>query len=404
MPNYSYKAVDDSGNVSRGVAIAFDENDVERNLSRSGLTLIDSRLVKESALTRWLSGRIKLRAVVEFYHRLAQTLEIGLPILSALQENSRYLPSKSMRHISGEIKVAVEGGRTLFEAMGAHARIFQKLDLAIIRMGEQTGVLPACLKQLAAFLQWKEDLRAHIRKATIYPSFVVLAIVAVLGVWVGYVLPQMVKVLAEMDVAVPRATLMVLSVSNFVKANWLWSCILVVLAVGSLYLFQRTEQGGRYFDRYLLHIPLLGPVLRNIALARLCHNFATMFEAGMAIQLIFNTLADNGLGNRYLEEGLRLAFREIESGESIAAAFETTGGYPTLLLGAIRNGEATGTLDQSFKRLGDYFDTEVKRTVEALLSAIEPMAIIALGAIFGLIVLSILLPLYDVMGSMGKAY
>lgn len=404
MPNFQYKAVDDHGRVTKGVAIALDESDVERKLGSTGLTLIHSQLLKESALTRWLSGTIKLRTLVEFYLRLSQTLDIGLPILSALEENSRYLPSKPMRHISGEIKVAVEGGLGLHEAMAAHPHIFQKLELAIVRMGEQTGVLPACLKQLAAFLQWKEELRSHIKKATIYPTFVTVAILAVLGVWVGYVLPQMVNVLTEMDVAIPRATLMVLQVSEFVKANWPWFCIGIAGSLGSLFMFQRTKKGGLHFDRWVLHMPLLGQVMHNIALARLCHNFATMFEAGMPIQQIFTTLSDNGLGNRYLEARLRVAFKEIESGESISSALETAGGYPTLLLGAVRNGESTGTLDQSFKRLGDYFDTEVKRTVQTLLAAIEPLSIIALGAIFGLIVLSILLPLYDVMGSMGKAY
>ncbi len=404
MPNYSYKAVDDSGRVVKGVAIAFDEGDMELKLDQAGLALIHSRPIKESSLNRLLGGAIKLRTVVEFYHRLAQTLDIGLPLLSALEENSQYLPSKPMRRISGEIKVAVEGGRTLHEAMGVHSRIFQKLDLAIVRMGEQTGVLPTCLKQLAAFLQWKEELRAHIRKATIYPSFVVVSIVAVLGVWVGYVLPQMVNVLSEMQVAIPQATMAVLRMSDFVKANWIGFLVGGGLLAASLFLYQRTEKGGIRYDRWLLRLPLLGQVMRNISLARLCHNFATMFGAGMAIQQIFSTLADNGLGNRYLESRLKVVYKEIESGESIAGAFDAAGGYPSLLLGAIRNGEATGTLDQSFQRLGDYFDIEVKRTVEALLSAIEPMAIIALGAIFGLIVLSILLPLYDVMGAMGKAY
>lgn len=404
MPNFRYSAVDAEGRAVRGTAIALDEGEVERQLGRTGLSLIECRQVKESFWSRHTGGGIKLRTVVEFYHRLAQTLEIGLPILSALEENSLYLPSRPMRRISGELKVAVEGGRTLYEAMGFHGRIFQKLDLAIIRMGEQTGVLPACLKQLAAFLQWKEDLRAHVRKATIYPSFVMLAIVAVLGVWVGYVLPQMVKVLAEMQVQIPQATLMVLAASELLKANWLLFSLGAALLAACVYFYQRSEEGGIHFDRLLLKIPLFGAVLRNIALARLCHNFATMFGAGMAIQQIFSTLADHGLGNRFLEERLKTIYKEIESGETIAAAFEATGGYPTLLLGAIRNGEATGTLDQSFKRLGDYFDTEVQRTVQALLAAIEPMAIISLGAVFGLIVLSILLPLYDVMGSMGKAY
>lgn len=404
MPSYQYKAVNDSGKVFKGVTIAFDESDVERDLSNSGLSLIHSKVLKETAITRLLSGKVKLRAVVEFYHRLAQTLEIGLPILSALEENGQYLPSKEMRRISSDIKAAVEGGRTLNEAMGAHPKVFKRLDLSIIRMGEQTGVLPACLKKMAAYLKWKEDLRSHIRKATIYPSFIILAIVAVLGVWIGYVLPQMVKVLLEMGVEVPQVTLLVLRASDFVQTNWFWFTCAGGLLTAIVFLYQRTRQGGLLFDKILLKIPLLGNVLLNIALTRLCQNFATMFNAGMAIQQIFSTLSDSGLGNRYLEDRLKHTYTEIESGEVIASAFESAGGFPSLIIGAIRNGEATGTLDDAFKRLGDYYDEEVKTTVQAMLSAIEPMAIIALGAIFGLIVLSILLPLYDVMGSMGNAY
>ncbi len=404
MPSYRYKAVSDEGRVVKGVAIAVDEEDVERYLSSAGLSLIQSKAVRESALAGLLYGGIKTRTVVEFYHRLAQTLEIGLPILSALEENARYLPSKPMRRIAAEIKMAVEGGRTLHEAMSAHPRVFKKLDLAIIAMGEGSGVLPECLKKMAAFLEWKEGLRAQVKKAAIYPSFVITAIVAVIGVWVGYVLPRMVSVLSEMDVAVPQATTVVLNVSEFVQAYWLWFGFALAVLPMALFGFQKTRTGGLLFHRSILKIPLTGPILVNIAMARLSHNFATMLGAGMAIPKIFSALTDHALGNRYLEDRLASVYKEIEGGVTIATAFESAGGFPSLLLGAVRNGEETGTLDKAFKRLGDYFDQEVQRTVQALVSAIEPMAIICLGAVFGLIVLSILLPLYDVMGSMGKAY
>lgn len=404
MPSFHYKAVSDEGRVVKGVAIAVDEEDVERYLAGAGLSLIQSRAVRESALAGLLHGRIKSGTVVEFYHRLAQTLEIGLPVLSALEENARYLPSKPMRRIAAEIKMAVEGGRTLHEAMSAHPGVFKKLDLAIIAMGENSGVLPDCLKKTAAFHEWKEDLRSQVKKAAIYPSFVITAILAVIGVWVGYVLPRMVTVLSEMDVAIPRATTVVLSVSGFVQAYWLWFGFALAALPATIFGLQKTRSGGLLCHRNLLKVPLVGPILRNIAMARLSHNFATMLGAGMAIPYIFNTLADHALGNRYLEDRLASVYKEIEEGATIAAAFETAGGFPSLLLGAVRNGEETGTLDTAFKRLGDYFDQEVQRTVEVLISAIGPMAIICLGAVFGLIFLSILLPLYDVMGSMGKAY
>lgn len=404
MPNFKYTAVDDNGKVFKGATIAFNETAMESTLHASGLSLIKSKLVKESAFTQLFSASINLRTIVEFYYRLAQTLEIGLPILAALEENSRYLPSKPMRKISSDIKVAVEGGRSLHEAMAAHPKVFKKLDLAIIQMGEQTGVLPECLKKMAAFLKWKEGLRSQIRRATIYPSFVIVTIVAVLAVWIGYVLPQMVNVLMEMEVTIPQATLVVLAVSDIVKTYWLWIAGATLLLAGLVFLYQQTRRGGLYFDKWLLRTPLLGNVLRNIALARFCHNFATMFNAGIAIQQIFNTLADGGLGNRYMENRIEQVYKEIESGEPIANAFETVEAFPPLLIGAIRNGETTGSLDETCNRLGDYFDEEVKNTVQAMLSAIEPMAIVSLGGIFGLIVLSILLPLYDVLSSMGQAY
>jgi type II secretory pathway component PulF len=404
MPNFRYKAVDDTGQVFKGLRVAFDEEDLERELRQSNLSLIGARELAPGPLQRLWGGTAPARALVEFYHRFAQTLEIGLPVLSALKENSRYLPSRTMRKVAGEIKVAVEGGRTLHEAMGRHPRVFDTLDLAIIRMGEQTGVLPQCLKNLAAFREWKEDLRATLHKAAIYPTFVGLAICAVIGVWVGYVLPQMVTVLAEMDVALPGVTRAVLETSRFIRETWAWFAVSGVSLGVAGALWRRTPRGALQFHRYMLRLPLLGAILQNVALARLSHNFATMLSAGMTVFHIFETLADNALGNRFLEDRLRQAFKVIEGGESISSGFESAGGFPSLLLGAIRNGEETGTLDQAFQRLGHYFDSEVKRTVSALVSAIEPMCIVVLGGVFGLIVLSILLPLYDVIGGLGKAY
>jgi type IV pilus assembly protein PilC len=404
MPSFQYKAVDDSGKVFKGVTIAFDETAVERTLNSSGLSLIRSKVIKESALADLFSGSIKLRTLVEFYHRLAQTLEIGLPILSALEENGRYLPSKRMRKISSDLRLAVEGGKTLYEAMATYPKVFSKLDLAIIHMGEQAGVLPDCLKKMALFSKWKDELRSHIRRATIYPAFVIVAIIAVLAVWVGYVLPQMINVLMEMEVTIPKATIMVLRASQFAKANWHLLGGSAAFLIVFIYIGQKTRKGGLLMDKLLLKLPLLGKVLRNIAMARLCHNFATMLSAGISIQQIFGTLSDNGLGNRFLEHCLKLAYREIEGGESIADALDSMQAFPKLLIGAVRNGETTGNLDATCQRLGDYFDEEVKNTIQAMLNALEPMTIVTLGGVFGLIVLSILLPLYDVLSSMGNAY
>lgn len=405
MPRYQYKAVKDSGDIFRGTMTAFDEGDVEDRLQKKGLTLISGRQIKDVHLPGLSAGgNVKPRMIIEFYYRLAQTLDLGLPILSSLDEKAMLMPSKPLRRIAEETKVALESGKTLYESMHRFPKVFKKLDLSLIRMGEESGQLPKCLQDLAAFLEWKEETRSAIKRATIYPSFILLVILAVVGVWIGYVLPQMAAVLTDMGISLPTVTKTVLTVSLFVQTNWLYIIGIGLISCLLLYLFQKTRRGGILVHKYILRLPIIGKVSANIAYARLSHYFSTMYEAGVTVKGIFEILLDSVLGNRYLEYQLEIAFDYIQRGQSIADSFESAGGFPPLLLGAIKNGEATGTLDSSFKRLGDYYDREVKRTVQGMVNSFEPITIIILGGVFGLIVLSILLPLYDVIGQVGKAY
>ena len=398
MPKYRYKAIDAAGKASRGTVVAFSESDAEEKLQQRGLTLIDSKRARESTLgSFFISRRVKPRELIEFYFRLSQTLELGLPILSALKENEKIISAPFFRKTIEEIRMSIESGNSLYGAMSQYTRVFEPLDLAIVRMGEESGTLPGSLKELGQFLEWKEDIRSTLKRAAIYPSFILLAIVAVIGVWVGYVLPQMAGLLTEMGVELPTVTKVVLNVSHFVESYWLLILLGIVATVVLVYLYQKTDNGKIQFDKYLLKLPLMGSILANIAIARLSHNFATMYGAGMNINTIFEILSNEIIGNRYLEQQLNTAYADIQRGESISDAMEDTQGFPTLLIGAIRNGESTGTIDDAFRRLGTYYDVEVKRNVETMINALEPLSIILLGGIFGLIALSIMLPLYDVI-------
>lgn len=405
MPRYNYQAINDVGKLFKGTLFALNAADIEDRLKEQGLTLVTSRRIKPSRWAEHLAGgKIKPRILIEFYRRFSQTLDMGLPILTGLDENAKSSPSKALKKTIEEMRGALEEGNTLHEAMRRFPKIFPKLDLAIIRIGEQSGKLPKCMKDLADFLEWKEDIRSTIKRATIYPCFIAVAIIAVIGVWAGYVLPQMATLLTEMGVELPGVTRAVLWTSDFLRTNWPWLVGLVLAFITAFYLFQKTKQGGQVFHKYLLKIPLIGSVMINVALARLSHNFATMYSSGITINKIFEMLTDNVLGNRYMESQLAAAYQEVQLGQSLAEGFENAGGFPPLLLGAVRNGESTGTLDDSFNRLGDYYDGEVKRSVQVLVNAFEPMTIFLLGGVFGMIILSILLPLYDVIGDFGKAY
>ena len=405
MARHRYQALDQTGKVCRGTLVAFQEGDLETRLRERGLTLISSKPLKEyNPAGKVGGGRVKPRMLVEFYRRFAQTVEMGLPILTGLEENAKVIPSKALRRVIEEIKAALEDGSTLFEAMSRFPKIFEKLDLGIIRMGEQSGVLPECLKDLADFLEWKEDIRGTIKRATVYPSFVLLAITAVIGVWVGYVLPQVGSLLLEMGVELPGITKAILATSGFLQANWMGLALGVFALFGSVYLLQSSKRGKKIFHRYLLRLPVVGDLAGNIAYARLSHNFSTMHRSGMTMPKIFGVLSDNVLGNRYLESRVARAYQELQFGQSLAESFENAGGFPPLLVGGIRHGEVTGSLEDSFKRMGVYYDGEVKRAVQVLINAFEPLIMLVLGGVFGMIVLSILLPLYDVLSGVGQQY
>lgn len=397
------KAVNRKDAVNNSMEVSIDRSQAKRDANRARFTQIHAQAVKIGLMSRWVRPSVNLRTKAEFYHRLAQTLEIGLPIVSALEENRRYLPSKLMQQVSAELKRAVENGRALHDAMGDHAHIFQKSEIHVVRMSEERDALSVCLKQLAAFLLWKDNLRALIRKAAVYPCFVVVAILAVMAIWIGYVLPQIVELLSEMGVPAPRATTMVFSLGEWFKVNGGWLALAGVSAALGIYLFQRTEKGGVQFDWGLLKLPLLGQVLRNIALARLGQNFVIMSSAGIAARTIFNLLAKNGVGNRFLEFRLRAALKTLQPDESIAAAFDAAGGYPAVLLNVFRSAETQDNLDQSFRQLGERCDGEVQRTVQRILNVFEPITIVLLGVVFGVIAVSVLLPLCDIVGAMPKS-
>lgn len=399
MPKFRYQAIDDAGRLVKGNTIAAGERELESRLMDKGLTLVCGQVHSDGFLNKRILGeRFRQRDIIEFYHRLHQTLELGLPLLAALEENAVQLPSRPLRRIVDEMRIAIENGNSFSDAMSRFPKVFGRLDLAIIRMGEETGVLPKCLKDLSDFLEWKEEIRSTVKRAAIYPSFAIVVITAVIGVWVGYVLPQMAELLVQMGVSLPAMTRFILDLSHFFRSQW--TVIVPGLIAGGIlfYLVQRSPRGGLMLHRHTLRLPIIGSVIANIAMARLSHNFATMYQAGMSINAIFENLSDHVLGNRYLDLLLHQVHDAVQRGESISDSFEKTGGFPPLMLGAVRNGESTGTLDQAFERLGVYYDREAKQTVQSMVSAIEPLSIIMLGGIFGLIVLSILLPLYDVIG------
>lgn len=402
MKNYRYLAVDEDGQVVKGTAVAQSEVLLERDLRRGGLALVQCREGKDSVFGRLFGPkRVPPRQMLMFYTRLAQSLDVGLPIVPTLEENARVVAHPVLRKVLQEIIVSLEEGNSLMVSLQKFPKVFSDLEVSLIGMAEQSGVLAQSLKDLAEYLQWKENLRAVIVKASIYPCFVMTAIFGVIAVWVGYLLPQMSSLLKDMGVTLPLLTRAVFATSLFIQRHWPWF-VGTMLALGlGLFLFRRTPKGRIAFDRWVLSVPLIGSVAAEIAYTRLCRNFAVMMKIGIPVNRIFEHLSRNILGNRYLETRLEVAHQYLQKGQVLSRSFERAGGFPILLLGAIRNGERSGTLEDAFARMADFYDLGAKRAVETMVAAIGPLMVLVLGGIFAVVILSILLPLYDVLGGMG---
>lgn len=399
MENYRYVAIDDNGQVVRGMIVSHNEKVLDDYLRRIGLTLIHCKAVQDSFLTRVnASGRVKPRLLGLFYSRLSEALAIDLPIISVLEENAMALSSPALRRVILEIKMHMEEGQGMAESMQKFPRVFSDLEVSLIAMGEETGTLPQALKELAEYIEWRENLKSTVKTASIYPTFVLAALTAVIAVWIGYILPQMAQLIVDMGGHVPWMTRALLVISNGLQKYWIlglaWLCGVSIAFV----LFKRSPRGGLLFDQWLLSVPRIGQVAENIALTRLTKNFSVMMKGGMPINRIFEILARGVLGNRYLEQRLNVVQGHLQRGLRLSECFDRSGGFPLILIGEVRNGENTGTLERSFERIASFFDQEAKRSVQGMISAFGPLVVLVLGVVFGVVILSVLLPLYDVIG------
>ncbi len=406
MPLFRYTALDGHGKLVKGTMVALTESDAEKRLSERNLTLIHAKKLSErfSSLATVLRRQIKDRDLIEFYQRLSESLEVGLPLLSSLEENVKLTGSKRLARSIEHLKIDVENGLTLSQAMNQQPDIFDSLQIGIVAMGEKSGTLPEALKHLADFLEWKYRQKSLLKRASIYPAFIFITVLIVISVWVGYVLPQVGGFLQSMQIELPTITKIVIKTSSWVQSNWVSIISSMVALTITFFLLKKTGWGALKYDQILLRLPLIGRIALNSSLSRIGHYFSVMLEAGMSLVSIFELMTDGIVGNRYVENQLSDAFEHIKQGKQFFEAFKTGKSFPDLFLGAIKTGEQAGKLADTFKRLGVYYDKEVKRSVKFLLAAFEPAIIVFLGIFFGIIILAILSPLYDVISKIAKVY
>lgn len=396
MAAFQYFAVDRTGRRIRGRMDAANEADLEQRLKRMGLDLVTSKLRRQSEA--YFSRPVSRQDLINFCFQLEQISKSGIPLLDGIADLAATLDNPRFREVVSALHEDMAGGKMLSEALTQHPRVFDELFVSLVRAGEQTGNLPEVLQNLAGTLKWQDELVGQTKRLLIYPTAVLIVVGCVILFLMLYLVPQLVSFLRTMQQELPLQTRILIGLSDFVGRYWLPLLALPFVAGGAFAFALRRNAGTRYSWDYLkLNVPVVGPILQKIILARFANFFALLYRSGITI-LDAIASCEGIVANRYVADGLRRAAQQISAGDSLTDSFRNIGLFPPLVLRMIRIGETTGALDDALMNVTYFYNRDVRESVERALKLLEPALTVFLGLILALILFAVLSPVYDILG------
>jgi len=399
MQTYTYKARDNLGKVVKGTIAARDELDLSNKVRKLGYFLTQSKVqIGKKKITK--PHRLSAREVINFTTQLATLIDAGVPLVGSLNDLARDSQNPHIREVIDDIRFRVEAGSTLQEAISHHRKTFSDLYIATVGAGESTGKLSPVLNDLTDFLEWQQDLRSKIKEASIYPSILFSTMIAVVILLVVRVIPMFEPIFADFKVELPLPTRAVLGVSYLVRTYWYAVLGVVILLVGG-YKFLGSKEKGRYIeDKMKLRIPIIGDLLRKVALSRFCHTFALSLTSGISILSALDVSA-RVIGNKYLEYLVFKARDAVNVGEKISLSLRASNEFPPLVTRMISVGEQSGSLSETLGKVNQYYDKEVPLVIKRMFAIFEPLMIVVMGVVVGGIALAVLLPLLRIVELVG---
>ena len=398
MPIFVYKAKNRSNRTVKGDLDAQSLEVAENTLRKKGFTAIKVKPKPKDLLEgTFLEGRVSTRDMVVFSRQFATMINSGIPILQALQVMCEQTENNKLRRKLYEIRNDVEGGASLFDALSKHPDVFDSLYTNMVNAGETGGILDVVLNRLSEYIEKAANLKSKVKGAMIYPAVVSFVAVAVITIILVFVIPTFEKMFADFGGALPLPTQIVINISRWVQGNILWLILGGVAAVFAFSWFYRWEKGKTIVDRWLLFIPVFGPLLRKVAVARFSRTLSTMVSSGVPILYSLDIVARTS-GNKTIENGVLQAKKSIAEGQTLAEPLDATGVFPPMVIHMLSIGETTGALDTMLSKVADFYDDEVDVAVSALTSMIEPIMIVFLGVVVGGLIVSMYLPIFQIAG------
>jgi type IV pilus assembly protein PilC len=338
-------------------------------------------------------GKVSEKDLVLFTRQFSTMIDAGLPLVQCLDILSKQTENKTFSKTIVEIKKEVEAGSTFADALRKYPRIFDDLYVNLVQAGEIGGVLDVTFARLAGYIEKARSLKGKVKSAMVYPAAIIFVAVSVVIFLMIFVIPVFAQMFQDFGGTLPWPTQLVIGLSNFMKRYILFA-IPVLIAAGFVFKqYYRTESGKRVVHRYLLRVPILGPLLQKAAIARFARTLSTLLGSGVPIIDSLDITARTA-GNKVLEEAVLGSIGSIREGQTLATPLAKHPVFPPMVVQMVEIGDVTGELDSMLSKLADFYEEEVDRAVEALTAMLEPMMMVFLGTVLGFIIVAMYLPIF----------
>jgi len=400
VPIYQYKGVNSYGEKRKGKLEAVSEAAAQTQLKKMRIT---PSMVKEApkdifANVSFLQPKVTGKDVVIFTRQLSTMIDAGLPLVQSLEILANQQENPTFKKVLKECQNDVETGSTIAESMKKHPEVFDNLYCNMIDAGEVGGILDTILGRLAAYMEKSMALVKKVKGAMTYPVICLCISFVVMAVMLVFVVPVFQKMFASFGSALPAPTQMVVNMSDFAKHNFLFILVAIWVVFFVIKKYYKTEKGHMNIDRLMLVMPIIGPLLRRVAVAKFTRTLSTMLTSGVPILDSLNVVARTA-GNKVIETAVFRVTDAISEGRALAEPLEETGVFPSMVVQMINVGESTGALDTMLEKIADFYDEEVDQAVENLTSAIEPIMMVFLGGMIGGLVVAMYLPIFSMAGA-----
>jgi type IV pilus assembly protein PilC len=401
MPSFEWKGRTRAGQAQEGILLADSRDAAVAVLRRQQIQVTNIReRGREFKLLPRISLKVSRKRISIFTRQFSVMLDAGLPLVQCLEILGGQEENKAFASMINDVRADVESGSSVAEAMKKHPKAFDNLFVNMVAAGEAGGILDVILQRLSNYIEKAVKLNSQVKAALIYPIAVLVIAALVVFIILWKVIPVFAQLFSGLGGEMPFLTRMVIGASNFVGRYFIFIFMVIGAGMVAIQRYHNTYRGRRVLDGLLLKFPIIGMLLRKIAVARFCRTLATLTASGVPILDGLEITAKTA-GNAIIEDAVMAVRKSVEEGKTISEPLAETKVFPAMVVQMINVGEQTGALDQMLSKIADFYEDEVDTAVTGLMKLIEPLMISILGVVIGTIVAAMYLPLYSILTKIG---